>query len=240
MTPSTAAAAAGVSLLEWTLLANVAATTELILVRHGQQGVNDLDDPMRTRGGDAPLSPLGLRQAALAAEALASENVSAVYCSDLRRARATAAPIAASHGITPRIVPDLREVGVYRDIPAGRTVRDTLGKDRYRDVAEAFVRTRSWDAFPYSETSAAFRSRVGAAVDAIIADADPGHRVVVVCHGGVINSEVRRTLELNRDMVFYPAHASVTRLAFSGERRAVHSLNETHFLRTAGAEFVTY
>src|SRR6202012_4136610 len=125
-------------------------------------------------------------------------------------------------------------VGVYRDIPRGNSVLETVGESRYHQITEEFVKTRSWDAFPYSEASADFRGRVSAAIDEIVADAQAAERVGVVCHGGVINAEVARILELDLDMVFYPAHASITRLAVSGERRALHALNETHFLRTAG------
>ena len=66
--------------------------TKLFLIRHGQSAGN----AEGRFGGHSPtpLSPLGLEQARVTAEALAKENISAIYSSDLLRAVQTAEPLA--------------------------------------------------------------------------------------------------------------------------------------------------
>jgi probable phosphoglycerate mutase len=66
--------------------------TRLYLVRHGQSAGNAEG---RFGGhGPTPLSDLGKRQADITADALARENVNAIYSSDLYRAVQTAEPLA--------------------------------------------------------------------------------------------------------------------------------------------------
>ena len=65
--------------------------TKLYLVRHGQSAGNAEG---RFGGhGPTPLSELGIQQAELTAQALAKENINAIYTSDLYRAVQTAEPL---------------------------------------------------------------------------------------------------------------------------------------------------
>jgi broad specificity phosphatase PhoE len=66
--------------------------TKLYLVRHGQSAGN----AEGRFGGHSPtpLSELGIQQAELTAQALAKENINAIYTSDLFRAVQTAEPLA--------------------------------------------------------------------------------------------------------------------------------------------------
>jgi probable phosphoglycerate mutase len=71
--------------------------TKLFLVRHGQSAGN-----VEGRFGGhspTPLSELGFEQARVTAEALAKENINAIYSSDLLRAVQTAKPLAALLGL---------------------------------------------------------------------------------------------------------------------------------------------
>ncbi|MDI1241119.1 MAG: histidine phosphatase family protein [bacterium] len=71
--------------------------TRLYLIRHGQSAGNAEG---RFGGhGPTPLSDLGQRQAELTGEALAKENISAIYSSDLYRAVQTAEPLAGLTGV---------------------------------------------------------------------------------------------------------------------------------------------
>jgi broad specificity phosphatase PhoE len=80
----------------------------IAFVRHGQTELN--------RGGrlqgriDAPLSDHGAEQAAALARGLASEPVARVLSSPLRRARDTAAAIAARHGLVVEVDDRLIEI----------------------------------------------------------------------------------------------------------------------------------
>jgi broad specificity phosphatase PhoE len=68
------------------------AVTRLYLIRHGQSAGNAEG---RFGGHSAtPLSELGFEQARVTAEALAKENIDAIYSSDLLRAVQTAEPLA--------------------------------------------------------------------------------------------------------------------------------------------------
>ena len=196
---------------------------ELILVRHGEQDF----PPDWTVGGDfvdPPLSARGERQADAAGRALSTRPVTALYASNLQRARRTADAIGAHHGLTPTIVPDLREIEMFRGLPPGMTLVDAVGADVLRTAGTAFVDTRRWDVYPATETGEQLRARVVPAVEAILA-AHPAEVVVVACHGGVINGYLGHVLGLAEDMFFRPAHASFHRIAFAGTRRVIGALN---------------
>jgi broad specificity phosphatase PhoE len=65
---------------------------KLILVRHGHTSLNSPGDDERLRAWlDVPLDEKGLREAAETAEKLTRYSINVIYCSDLRRARQTAA-----------------------------------------------------------------------------------------------------------------------------------------------------
>lgn len=63
------------------------------------------------------------------------------------------------------------------------------------------------------------------AIEGIVVD-HPAETVVVACHGGVIAAYLAEVLGVSDDMWFRPAHASVHRVWFRGQRRVVNRLNE--------------
>ncbi len=224
-----------ISLLEEGLLVCSAPESpfgELILVRHGQQGANNLNDPLRSRAGNMELSELGAAQAEAAADELGDEPVAAVYSSNLTRALSTATRIASRHQLEVRVDPRLREVGIYRDVPVGVSVKGAIGEAGVAEVRRRFLAERSWDAFPLTESRPEREGRVVEALEAILATHPHHEKVVVVCHGGVINLIVRHVLGVAEDMLFYPAHASISRLGRSSDRLGIVSLNERSHLRS--------
>jgi 2,3-bisphosphoglycerate-dependent phosphoglycerate mutase len=85
--------------------------TVLWLVRHGESTWNALG--LAQGHSDQPrLTRRGVRQARYAANQLRGRPISAVYASDLRRAAATAAPLAAALGLSVTRDPRLRERGL--------------------------------------------------------------------------------------------------------------------------------
>jgi broad specificity phosphatase PhoE len=85
-------------------------TTRILLARHGETEWNRLG---RWQGhADPPLNDLGRRQAEILAEQLAGDTVSAVYSSDLRRARETARIVAERIGLPVTEDSALREIDV--------------------------------------------------------------------------------------------------------------------------------
>jgi broad specificity phosphatase PhoE len=240
-TPSPEGRAPGVFDYGWyAFLTEAEPVTELLLVRHAQQshvstGRDRFDDAI-----DPPLSLLGERQAELVGKRFAEERIDAVYSSELRRARSTAAAIGRHHGIEPVQVGDLREVELFRDLPSGASIEGELGRPLLLGVRERMMVERSWDVYPLSESSAAFRKRVVNAIEGIVAMHD-GERVAVVCHGGVINTYLAHHLGVAKDMFFRPAHTSVhvVRAGHHGVR-ALHLLGDVHHLAALGSGLVSY
>jgi broad specificity phosphatase PhoE len=213
--------------------------TELILVRHGQQ---DFPDPATAKIGDwvdPPLSDLGRRQAVAAGLMLARERVDAVYSSHLLRASDTARAIARQHDLDVEVEEDLREIETFRDLPRDVSPVEAVGELRLKGARERFVRQRTWDVYPYTERNHEFRHRTINVIEGIVA-LHPGQRVVVACHGGVINAYVAEVLGLRSAMFFRPAHASVHRVRAHDTVRALSSLNETHHLVGEGETLLSY
>lgn len=144
--------------------------------------------------------------------------------SPLLRARQTAAPISEVHNLPLVIDEELsewdREATSYIPIEELRVTRD----ERWRAVAEG--RLEAFDVDPDQ-----FQRGVVAAVERLI-DANPGRKVAVVSHGGVINAYLAHVLGTSRLMFFEPRYTSVSRVvaARSGQR-SVLALNETAHLR---------
>jgi len=88
-----------------------AASPVLWLVRHGESTWNALG--LAQGHSDQPrLTRQGTRQARYVASQLRGRPIGAVYASDLRRAAATAAPLATALGLTSSYDPRLRERGL--------------------------------------------------------------------------------------------------------------------------------
>ncbi len=205
----------------------------LILVRHGQQVWPDPATSVAADWIDPPLSTTGEAQAAAVGDHLADERVTAVYSSQLMRANQTGHAIASHHGLEVTVVDELAEIQMYRDLPPESRPSDILGRHAMAGIWQRFVHTRSWDAYPYTESSADFRHRVGRAIEACVV-AHPAETVVVACHGGVINAYLADLLGLEVDVFFRPFHASVHRILFKDDKRVVEQLNGDSHLVAAG------
>jgi 2,3-bisphosphoglycerate-dependent phosphoglycerate mutase len=196
------------------------AITQLLLVRHGL--------PRRER--DPGLSEVGHAQAKALATWLHPENIDAIVSSPMPRARETAVPSADELGLAIRTLDDLREWDT--DINAGADVYvpvEEFSDDDPRSIALAEGRFE--DFVPELDTDAFIR-RACAAVDQIIASVPRGSRVLVTCHGGVINTVLGRALGIPQVFWFNPGYTSVSRIeSLPNGRIVVRSVNETAHLR---------
>jgi broad specificity phosphatase PhoE len=220
-------------------LTGVEDVTQLIMVRHGEQYI---PDPRQGPVGDTfdpPLSERGRQQAELVGLRFSTQHVDAVYASPLKRAFDTGVQIARHHRMQPTVMHDLREVEVFRDVPADKSAAEFLGQSLLLGIRERMLQERRWDVYPYSESSFDFRKRTVNAIEAILAE-NEGKRVIVACHGGVINAYVGHVIGTQYDMFFRPAHTSVNVLAAGHGVRAVHALNDVHHLETAEGSFVSH
>lgn len=217
-------------------LTGVEDVTEIIFIRHGQQEVPDWRNGPVGDTFDPPLSEAGVEQARLVGERFSIERIDAVYASPLKRAYDTGSQIARHHRLEPEVIHDLREVEVFRDIPADKPAVEFLGEMLLSGVRERMIREGVWDVYPYSESSFEFRKRTVNAVEGIVSQ-NEGKRVVLACHGGVINAYIAHIVGIRRDMFFRPAHTSVNAV-YSGEGvRALQRLNDIHHLVTAEATY---
>ena len=197
--------------------------TRLYLVRHAQSQSNTGED---LTTGDPDLTDIGREQAKRIGERLSRTRIDAIYASPLRRCQETAAAIAdASGGLNVISKRDLREV----DTGAADLDIRVLTPEEQAKIADRIISEGTWDAFPGGEGSAPARARITTVMDEIIADND-GKRVVVVVHGGFIQTYVSLVLGLQRDYVFYAFNASIHSIRAKGDRRVLWRLNDVSHL----------
>lgn len=224
--------------LDAAFLTNVHDATELILVRHGEQEI----DPVSARAGDLvdpPLSERGQVQARLVGERFSGEHIDVVYASPLLRALHTGEQIARHHGLTPIVDPEIREVEIFRDMPQDQTPLEFFGRQRLLGIRSRMMATQRWDVYPNSESSFEFQRRVCNAIEGILA-VHSGQRVVVACHGGVINAYLGWVLGIGKDMWFRPAHTAVNVLRARDHVRALETINDVHHLRTYEGDVISW
>lgn len=224
--------------LDAAFLTNVDDATELVLVRHGEQEI----DHLHARAGDLvdpPLSERGQVQARLVGERFSGERVDVVYASPLLRALHTGEQIARHHGLTPIVDAEIREVEIFRDVPQEQTPLEFFGRQRLLGIRSRMLATQSWDVYPNSESSFDFRRRVCNAIEGILA-VHEGQRVVVACHGGVINAYLAWVLGIDKDMWFRPAHTAVNILRARDHVRAVETINDVHHLHTDEGDVISW
>jgi broad specificity phosphatase PhoE len=137
-----------------------------------------------------------------------------------RRAIQTAEPVAAARELPVEI--DDRFAEYDRDLPLYIPV-EQIRQERPEEWARM-----AQGHLPSAVDEDAFRSRVRAAVDDVIAKAGPEDTVAAFSHGGVINVVLHEILGTTRLLSFPIDYASVTRLLFSRNGQAtVATVNST-------------
>ncbi|WP_030485300.1 histidine phosphatase family protein [Nocardioides aequoreus] len=161
----------------------------LVVLRHGRTAWNAEG---RAQGHeDIGLDDQGREQAERTAEVLAAYEPSVLVCSDLARARQTAALLEKATGLTAVEDPRLREydtgartgltaaeyaerAGTAYEPPDGHTLLDVPGAERVEEVAE----------------------RIGPALREAVDRLAPGETGVVVTHGAAMRVGLTRLLDL--------------------------------------------
>ena len=175
----------------------------VLLIRHG---VVDFDAPQefrispRGRQWDPPLSEEGRRQArALADRLVLMDAPAAIYVSPFRRCVETIEPFAKRVGIDPVLE---------------------------EDIGEVFI--GSWEGLSFEEIVSGDEelARRFREFEAMVHD-NPSGDLVLVTHGGVINSYFGQVLGIEEDMFFLPENASINTVMAEGEARRVRFLNDT-------------
>lgn len=195
---------------------------ELILVRHAL--------PVRRENSVGPadpeLSDEGVAQSLLFAQYMEAEHIDALYSSPLQRAQQTAAPLAQIKKMSPVVVDGVAEFDQHSNEYIPVEELKAANDPRWTEMING-----TWTS---PEEAQEFTDRVIDALESIIKD-NRGGRVVVTCHGGVINEFLAHVLGLENRQFFYPNYTSLHRIAASSNgHRSVLSINETSHLRNSG------
>lgn len=180
--------------------------TTLYIVRHGETEGSDVK---RYKGSiDVPLSENGIEQIRKASDFISrhvkttglsqdrsylkdihastegagntERNLNAVYCSNLSRARRSAEIIARPHGLSPIVMPELRE----RNFGLWEGMSFSEIKDRYPEEFSAWAANPLKYSPSNGESTVDVSSRAVAALDSIM-DRHDGDTIAIVAHGGV-------------------------------------------------------
>ena len=149
----------------------------LVLLRHGRTAWNDSG---RAQGhADIELDEVGHRQAAAAAPALAALRPSALWTSDLARARQTCAYVERATGLTAKVDERLREY----DVGARQGLDAAQFRERFPEAFESWACGDDEHLVPGAESTSDVLRRMVPALREFLASLDAGETGVVVTHG---------------------------------------------------------
>lgn len=186
---------------------------ELILIRHGlpEQRITQDGSP-----ADPALSETGFEQAQKVAGQLQGLQIDRLYSSPMKRAFQTAEPLSKLKALDIEICDGVAEF----DQMSQQYVPVEQLKDQNYEAWQRLMKGETERDFP------AFASTVCDSLNGIVRD-NPGKRVAVTCHGGVINAWAAHVIGFEARMFFNPNYTSlnVFMAASSGEKSVI-SLNE--------------
>ncbi len=163
--------------------------TKLTVIRHGETEWNKIG--LQQGHLDSPLTEIGIKQAQAVTGKLSNEKIDVIYSSDLGRAMRTAEIIADELDL--KIIPDknLRErnLGILQGITK---------KEFAEKCPEEYSKFLSGDPnyqFPNGESA---RQRYDRNIKGIIdiVSNHKGQNILIVSHGGVLNSLIRYVLNI--------------------------------------------
>jgi len=194
--------------------------TRFLLIRHAE--TEDAARGLCVGRLDVPLGRAGRRQAELLAAALAEPPLAAVYASPLSRARDTAGPLAAVHGLEPVLVPELVELdfGELEGMPFDRIEAE------WPDLFRTWMAEPEDVRFPGGEDLADLRARVLPAA-IVLRTRHEGQAIAVVAHAGVLRVVLADVLELAGGALFRldQSPGAVTVVDWVGATPVVRVLN---------------
>ena len=163
--------------------------TKIFLVRHGMTFWNG---ERKIQGNtDIELAPEGIAQAKLLAEHFPIENISAVYSSDLKRAKVTAEILAEKFNLPVQTVKNLRETN-FGDWE-GKKLSELEKTDPLN--YERFFRNPEELRVANAETFKQLQIRAVDAIKKIIA-AHPDENIIIVAHGAINRTILCHILEM--------------------------------------------
>jgi len=203
--------------------------TDMLWIRHGESApaVEGAPAPLLDGQSDPDLDPRGHDEARRVAERLATEEISAIYVSPLRRTARTAAPLAERLGLEPIVEPRLREVGLGEW--EGVTFRKRMAERH--PIARELLAKQRWDVIPGAERQEDFLARIEAALTDLSAR-HPDQRIAIFSHGGVIAMLAHLATKSAPFAFMGVDNASITHVVLSERRRILRRFNDTGHLGT--------
>jgi probable phosphoglycerate mutase len=169
----------------------------LLLIRHGQT-VDNVHGRLGTVVPGPPLTELGREQAAAIPDALAADEIEAIYASTMLRTRLTAEPLAHARGLPIRVIDGIQEIAAGE--LEGRSDQDAIRAY----MGTIFSWWHDFDArIPGGEDGNGFYERFTAAINSIAAS--HAGTVAIVSHGAAIRTWVSWT-STNLDEEFSRTH----------------------------------
>lgn len=194
--------------------------SQLLLIRHGEvEGAYQ-----NVFGGrvDMELSPRGHEQASKLAELLGGQKLGAIYASPMKRVQQTLVPLLKEYpGLTPVILPDLREV----DFGDWTGLNFAQVRARFNLSASSWIDELVRGRIQNAENFSNYHNRVANCVREILTNS-PAGKTAVLCHGGVIRMmlAVLLALPFQKTAAFRIDYASVTQILVN-PRLEIQQLN---------------
>ena len=200
--------------------------TTLFAVRHGETEWNVVG---KQQGHlDSPLTQSGITQAHALADGLHGKGIEVVYSSDLGRALQTAQIIAARLDLDVDLDPRLRE----RHLGSMQGLTKDEFRQQYPDEWAAFDSGDPDYCFPGGESARQRYERSVACVEEL-AQRNPGRKLLVVAHGGVLNGLFYKAIEipLSDPRRFSLFNAAINRFSVCGDSWHLDTWGEIAHLR---------
>lgn len=200
--------------------------TKIIFVRHGQTSWND--SGMYQGHTDIPLNEIGFEQAAKAGQRLRDEKVTAIYSSDLLRAKQTAQVIAREHKLPVTVMPEFREInfGIWE----GKTYKEI--KELYPEMLNIWLSKPQELKIPKGETFQEMLTRSWQGLKELLTK-HKDETIIIVAHGGTIAVLVCHILgmDLNNLWKVKQGNTGITIVEFVEDRGFLTLFNDTYHLQ---------
>jgi 2,3-bisphosphoglycerate-dependent phosphoglycerate mutase len=203
--------------------------TEVLLVRHGASAaaVPGRPWPLVLGRGDPPLADQGEVQAERVAARLGRADLRALFVTPLQRTAQTAAPLARTSGLEPRVIEDLCEIHLGEWEGGEWRLRAAAGDPLVSRVLEE----ERWDLVPGAESPSELERRVRAGIEAVAAAAGPDAVAAAVVHAGIIGEACRQATGSRPFAFLHADNGSITRLVvLPGGRWLLRTFNDVAHL----------
>lgn len=196
---------------------------ELYLIRHGEchkAGMEYFDTEKNDM--DQPLTEKGMLQAERLANRLRNISFDAVYASDLKRAIQTAQVLLNALTRKPEYLMDKR----LREIDMGDVLKTSW--DGFPEHYEKWKLHEEDMPYPNGESGTDVWNRCGMLTEELLQN--PGGRIAIVCHGGVIRSLLCGLFQIPQNRRFFLGmpleNCSITIVKQEGGQRYLHTFND--------------